>query len=366
MRVTEVYKDVHPFTRGGIERYIHDLSVQLASGGSEVTVLVASDGLPEGCSADLDGFSVSGYPCMGRLLSTPLAPGLSDVFRGVETDVFHFHLPLPNAVISWLLSGRKSPYVVTYHSDIVRQALLLPLYGPFLRRFLTGANQVLATSAAYVRSSKWLSGLDNVSVVPIGADPLRFRPASEEHRAGRGDYALFTGRFRSYKGIRVLLEAWRNFPTRPLVLAGGGPMREEIIRTADSGKLNIRLVEDPTDDELVLLYRGARCLILPSIHRSEAFGMVQVEAMACGTPVISTNLPTGVPWVNENNVSGLTVTYGDASALAEAVLALDDDALRDRLAAGALSRASAMFNGPELLGRVETVLRRAAAGFPDR
>lgn len=143
-------------------------------------------------------------------------------------------------------------------------------------------------------------------------------------------------------------------------------MREEIIRTADSGKLNIRLVEDPTDDELVLLYRGARCLILPSIHRSEAFGMVQVEAMACGTPVISTNLPTGVPWVNENNVSGLTVTYGDASALAEAVLALDDDALRDRLAAGALSRASAMFNGPELLGRVETVLRRAAAGFPDR
>ena len=366
MRVTEVYKDVHPGTRGGIERYVHDLSTHLASGGSEVTVLVASDGLPEGRSVDLDGFTVSGYPCIGRLLSTPLAPGLADVFRRVETDVFHFHLPLPNAVMSWLFSGRNSPYVVTYHSDIVRQALLLPLYGPFLKRFLAGASEVLATSPAYVKSSKWLSGLDNVSVVPIGADPLRFHPGAGVDTAGGGGYTLFTGRFRSYKGIGVLLEAWRNFPARPLVLAGGGPMRDEIIRTADSEKLNIRLVEDPTDDELIQLYRGARCLVLPSIHRSEAFGMVQVEAMACGTPVISTNLPTGVPWVNENNVSGLTVTPGDADALAEAVVSLDDDVLRDRLAAGALSRAIAMFNGPELLGRVETALRRAAAGLPHR
>jgi len=359
LRIIEVYKDVHPYVRGGIERYVHDLSAFLASLGHDVTVLAASDGLPDGGSVRLEGFAVEGYPCAGRLLSTPIAPGLSDILRKSEADVFHFHLPLPTAVMSWILSGSRTPYVVTYHSDIVRQAFLLPFYGPFLRRFLGRAEKVLATSPVYAGSSRWLSGLSNVEAIPIGADTEFFNPGDKTDCAEDSEYFLFVGRFRSYKGIHVLLDAWRMMPDLPLVLAGGGPLRSQILQTASSHKLNIRLVDDPSDEELVRLYRGATSLVLPSIHRSEAFGMVQVEAMACGTPVISTDLSTGVPWANRNGVSGIVVPPGDPEALSDAVRSMTEPSLRGRLASGALERALTYFNAPELLSRVEEALRNA-------
>ncbi len=359
MKIIQVYKDVHPFVRGGIERYVHDLSVFLAASGHEVTVLAASDGLPDGGHVRMEGFTVDGYPCAGRLLSTPISPGLADVLRESEADVFHFHLPLPTAVMSWILSGRRTPYIVTYHSDIVRQAFLLPLYGPFLRRFLGRADRVLATSPAYAGSSRWLAGLSNVEIIPIGADPEIFNPGDEADTREHSDYFLFVGRFRSYKGIHVLLDAWKTMSDLPLLMAGGGPLRSQIIQTVFARKLNIRLVEDPSDEELVRLYRGAASLVLPSIHRSEAFGMVQVEAMACGTPVISTDLRTGVPWVNMDGVSGLVVPPGDPVALSDAVHSMTEPSLRKRLASGALERALTHFNAPELFSRVEAALSNA-------
>lgn len=361
MRVVEVYKDVHPFVRGGIERYVHDLSRHLAGRGHSVEILVAGDRFGGPRDTLGKGITLTAYPCRGRLLSTPVAPGLARILRGIEADVFHFHMPLPTAEMAWLLSGRTAPVVATYHSDIVRQAFLLPLYGPFLRRFLRGARIVLPTSPVYAETSPWLRGLGNLRVVPIGADPFRFSPSGEV-----SDYTLFVGRFRRYKGLEILLETWESFPGRPLVLVGGGPLRGMVERRAAERGLNVRIVEDPADDELVSLYRGARCLVLPSTQRSEAFGMVQVEAMACGTPVISTDLPTGVPWVNQHRVTGLVVPVGDSRALAGAVRAMDDPALRATLSEGAVSRAGILFHGPLLLAEVESILEEAATTAPGR
>jgi rhamnosyl/mannosyltransferase len=361
MKVVEVYKDVHPFVRGGIERYVRDLSVHLARSGHSVQILVAGVGLT-GRGAELgEGITITGYPCVGRFLSTPLSWGLSRILREIDADVFHFHMPLPSAEMSWLLSRRRTPVVVTYHSDIVRQAFLLPLYGPFLRTFLRRARLVLPTSPAYAETSRWLRGLGNLRVVPIGADPLRFSPSG----GTPGDYCLFVGRFRRYKGIEVLLDTWESMPDRPLVMAGGGPLKELMRRRAADGKLNIRIVEDPSDEDLVELYRGARCLVLPSTQRSEAFGMVQVEAMACGIPVISTDLPTGVPWVNQHMVSGLIVPPGDPAALAAAVIRMDTPGFRETLSNGALSRAGILFNGPILLAETESILKEAVEGSPE-
>jgi len=357
VRVVEVYKDVHPFVRGGIERYVHDLSLHLARCGHSVEILVAGTSVPGGAAEIAPGVTVRGYPCIGRVLSTPLSPGLTRILRRVEADVVHFHMPLPTAEIAWLLSGRTTPVVATYHSDIVRQAFAMPVYGPFLRRFLRRARTVLCTSAAYAGTSKWLAGLDNLRIVPIGADPVRFSPAEDPP----GDYFLFVGRFRRYKGIEVLLDAWAASPGRPLVMVGGGPLMGLVRERTRSAGWNVRIVEDPTDGELVDLYRGARALILPSTQRSEAFGMVQVEAMSCRVPVISTDLPTGVPWVNQHRVTGLVVPPGDAAALAAAVREMESPDLRGRLAEGALERARILFNGPLLLSEVEAVLREAAS-----
>jgi rhamnosyl/mannosyltransferase len=359
MRILEVYKDVHPYRSGGIERYIHDLSVHLVARGHRVAVLTAGAGLRERTST-VSGFSVVELPCFGRLLSTPVSFSYRRAMREWRPDVVHFHLPMPTAEVARLLETQGPPYVATYHSDIVRQAFLLPLYGPLLRKFLAGASMVLATSERYAATSPFLAGLANVRVVPIGVNQAQFSPGDGK----RNGYFLFAGRFRSYKGIPVLLSAWRLLTDPPpLVLAGGGPL-EQWIRRASRG-LPLRIDTNPGDEALVDLYRGAEALILPSVKRSEAYGMVQLEAMACGTPVISTDLPTGVPWVNIHGESGLVVPPGDPAALADAVRRiLNDPALRDRLAAGALQRARTVFHSGRLFGEVEECLTEAASGSP--
>lgn len=354
MRLLQVYKDVHPFVRGGIERYIHDLSAFLAQRGHQVTVLVAGRGAGK---SSVSGFGVVEYPCIARVLSNPVSPGLGRILDSIEADAVHFHVPLPSAVMARLLSVSRTPYIVTYHSDIVRQAFLMPLYGPFLRRFLRGAERILATSPVYRDTSPYLAGLSNTEVVPIGTDTSVFTPADGETE---GSYALFVGRFRSYKGIEVLLQAWREFPDRRLVMVGGGPLEGLVSRAVRRDRLNIEVERDPEDGRLLELYRNAGFLVLPSTMRSEAFGMVQTEAMACGVPVISTALPTGVPWVNRHGVSGLVVPPGDPRALAEAVRKMSDPAVRRRLSKGALRRAREEFDSGALFLRVEEILLEAA------
>ena len=142
-------------------------------------------------------------------------------------------------------------------------------------------------------------------------------------------------------------------------MVGGGPLENEVRRRIQKENLNIRIVSNPSDQELVEFYQQARCLVLPSTLRSEAFGMVQTEAMACGIPVISTALSTGVPWVNASGVSGLVVPPGDCAALSAAVRQLDDPLLHSKLAAGALDRAERCFNAADLFARVESLLKEA-------
>lgn len=361
MRILQVYKDVFPLKTGGIERYIHDLSSFLVRRGHEVAVLTAGSGLRQR-SASVSGFTVIELPSFGRVLSNPLSLSYGRAMRQWSPDVTHFHLPLPTAEVARLMDPGKTPFIATYHSDVVRQAFLLPLYGPLLRRFLARASLVLATSGRYARTSPFLKGLKNLRIVPIGVDLAHFRPGTE----GRSDFFLFAGRFRSYKGIHILLEAWKGMATPPpLVLAGGGPM-EKWISERISG-LPVRIVHNPGEEELLALYRTAAALVLPSDRRSEAYGMVQLEAMACGTPVISTDLPTGVPWVNRHMKSGLVVPPGNAPALAEAVARIENDLpLRLELSRGALERARGKFDSQRLFREVEHCLTEAASRSPRR
>lgn len=355
MRVLEVYKDIFPEVKGGIERYIHDLSLFLGSRGHRIEILVAGGG-----RRDIHGIPVTGVPSPGRILSNPVAPGYRRILAGTSADVVHFHLPLPTAVASWLMLTRASrkPYVVTYHSDIVRQAFFMPAYAPVLRRFLREASTVIATSGAYLAGSPYLRSLRNTEVIPIGVDPARFSTGPQ----GDGKYYLFVGRFRKYKGIMVLLDAWKRLKDPPdLILAGGGILEEKVKWTAHEYGLPVTIMKDVTDGELLDLYRNARALILPSTLRSEAYGMVQLEAMACGTPVISSDLNTGVSWVNRHGETGYTFETGNSQSLALAVermQALPD--LGAGLGRAARKRAVNNFNAATLFGKVEECLLRAA------
>lgn len=354
MKVLQVYKDVFPEVTGGIERYVHDLSVFLAGRGHQVEIAVAGGG-----DRSVDGVPVHGVPEICRILSNPLVPGLSRYLNGTTADAVHFHLPLPSAVTAWLGSGNSGgkPWIVTYHSDIVRQAFAMPFYAPILRRFLQGASAVLATSETYAGTSPYLRDLSNVEVVPIGVDPGLFTPAEKPSR----DYFLFVGRFRKYKGISTLLESWRLQDHPPaLVMAGGGKMEKEVLSFAAGNSLPITVRSDVSDPELRELYGNARALILPSTQRSEAYGMVQLEAMACGTPVISSDLPTGVSWLNVHGTTGLHFATGNPQSLADAVRLMDnDDEFRERAGMAARNRALTMFDSKTLFGKVEECLLKA-------
>ncbi|MBD3369902.1 glycosyltransferase [Candidatus Fermentibacteria bacterium] len=356
MRITEVYKGIYPRTMGGIERYIHDAAVYLRSRGHAVDVLLAGS-RPGTRHFEVDDVPVTESPGICTVLSNPISPGLGWLMRRSNAELFHFHVPLPSAVLSWMTwrPGRK--YVVTYHSDIVRQKAALWLYGPLLRLFLKGADTVLATSENYRKSSPYLSGLTNVEILPLGVDTERFSPG-EGGEVGTGDYYLFVGRFREYKGIPLLLDAWKKLADRKLIMVGGGRMRSYIRKRIERERLPVSLRGDVSDDQLVELYRGARALLLPSTMRSEAFGMVLTEAMACGTPVIASNLPTGVSWVCRDGESGLSVPIGDVEALVMAVRKLDDPELRRKLSLGARNRVLAELDSRVVFERLEEVCLR--------
>jgi rhamnosyl/mannosyltransferase len=192
-----------------------------------------------------------------------------------------------------------------------------------------------------------------VAIVPYGLalEPLLAAGSPPNgHLAGAlerlpSPRALFVGRLVYYKGLTVLLDAMA--ATRgSLVIAGDGPLgpalRERVAALGLTGR--VALLPGLADDDVRRLYRACDVFVLPSTERTEAFGLVQVEAMASGLPVVSTDLATGVPWVNEHAVTGLVVRRDDAGALAEGLQRLlDDPALRARLGQAGRRRAVERF-----------------------
>jgi rhamnosyl/mannosyltransferase len=182
-----------------------------------------------------------------------------------------------------------------------------------------------------------------------------------------GPRLLFVGRLVYYKGLHVLLEAAREWPGM-IVIAGDGPLEPTLRAQAAALGLGdrVQFAGRVPDEELPAYYQACDAFVLPSIARTEAFGVVQVEAMAAGLPVVSTRLPTGVPWVNQDGVSGIVVTPDDASALGEALGRLGRDRdLRERLAAGARQRAEALFSRDRMV-RIFRDVVEAVVRSPER
>ena len=178
-----------------------------------------------------------------------------------------------------------------------------------------------------------------------------------------GPRLLFVGRLVYYKGLEVLLDAM-SLCEGSLVIAGEGPLEGALRALVTEKRLGERVLfaGRVADADLPAFYQACDVFVLPSTARTEAFGVVQIEAMAAGKPVISTNLPTGVPWVNQDGVSGLVVTPGDRAALGEALRRLlDDGAFRQRLGEGARRRAQTMFSRERMVAAfkslIDTVVR---------
>lgn len=340
MRVVHCGKFYPPQFHGGLESVLTGLNAELVRRGVRVTAVVAAYGAAG--VDDVAGVRVVRAHSWGLLFSQPLAPYLATLLRQEPGDLVHLHHP--NPLGDWAAardSGR--PLVITHHSEIVRQRYLWPAVGPVVRAALRKARYVAIGSEQLLRTSRELKGFESKArVIPFGIDNARFAPApavverARELRAGWGGrpVVLAVGRMVGYKGFDVLLKAAVGLDA-VVVLVGKGP-EESRLRHLAGGRENVLFAGHVPDDDLPAYYHASDVFCLPSLSIAEAFGMVLLEAMACGKPLVTTSLPTGVSAVNRDGQTGLVVKPGDAGALWEALNTLvRDDPLRARMGAAA-------------------------------
>lgn len=371
MKILQVYKDYYPVV-GGIENHIRLICRGLAAYPEfDTTVLVTNRG-GKTVEEDIEGVRVIKTGRMATVSSAPISLDLFSWMRRLEADITHLHFPYPVGELAYLLAGRSRRVVITYHSDIVRQKYLLQVYKPFLYRLLARADAITVSSPQYIQSSDYLRPLQSKCVViPHGTDLGRFARTPEiDHKvqelrqSHRPPLILFVGLLRYYKGLSFLIEAMANVDARLLVVGEGpqGAEWRELTRKLDLED-KVRFLGRVSDEELVALYHACDVFVLPAIHRSESWGAVQVEAMACGKPVICTELGTGTSFVNVHRETGLVVPPRDSAALASALNELlANEELREEMGRKAEIRAKQEFSHTVMVERLVQFYRAVWMG----
>ena len=349
----------YPPHLGGIERAVESLARGLSRRGVSVEVLVCSEDFSF-CRECIDeNLTVTRVRRCGRISSLPLGLGTFLRTRRLRPDVTHVHVPYPLGEMAALLLPRSTAVVATWHSDIVRQERLKHLYLPLQERFLRRADFLVPTSPPMLENSPQLSRYaEKCRVIHLGIELDRFEATPEREAAAdalRRQWGkptiLFVGRLIEYKGLPTLIAAMRDVPAR-LEIVGAGRLHDSLVAEAKHlGLLDrIHFAGELPDDEVARYMRACAFLALPSTGRNETLGLVQLEAMACGRPVVSTNLPTGVPYANRGGETGLLVPPGNALALREAFLRLlADPAWSDALGAAARLRVREEFSAERMV-----------------
>lgn len=356
LKILHVYKDYFPIL-GGIENHLRTLAEAQAEAGHDVTVLVTNPATLEP-SERINGAQIVRARRLATVASTPLSVDIYFKLRSLKPDITHLHFPYPVGELAQLMAGSQRPYVLTYHSDIVRQQGLLRVYRPFLLHVLRKSQKVIATSERYVKSSRYLSLVsDKCTVIPLSVEPKFFEPAPPLVPKGDRLTLLFVGRHRYYKGVDDLLRALTAVDAK-LLVAGDGPMRPAWTRLTGELALNerVQFLGHVADDALPALYASADVFVLPANSRAEAFGKVLLEAMAAGLPCITTELETGTSYVVKDGVTGLVVPPRDPRALAQAVsLFRDNMDLRRRMGTCGRERVQSHFSTQKMVTSVEEV-----------
>lgn len=364
IRVCHVGK-YYPPAAGGIETHIQTLGHAQSRLGADVSVFCFQHefGIRPLTRSEVETRAGSRVRIRriarwASLFRFDVSPGLvGSLQRAIDdADVVHVHTPNPAVILAMALSRTRRVLVVGHQSDIVRQKALNRLMRPFEDAVYGRAARILANSPLYPAGSEILTRFrDRVTVLPLGIDLEQFltpsaavRNHAERYRASYGSPLwVLVGRLVYYKGIPVALRALQQVPGR-LMIVGAGPLECELRKLAASLSVDSRVIwaGKVSGEELAGAYHAATAFWFPSNARSEAFGLVQVEAMASGCPVINTMIPhSGVSWVSPHDVSGLTVPPDDAGAFAGAVRRiLQEPGLRERLSRGARDRARAEFD----------------------
>ena len=364
LQLGKFYAPVH----GGMESHLQTLCEGLRQ-NVEVEALVSNTGsrtVRETCN----GVPVVRLARLFRVRSASINPSMLFEIRRHPAEIVHLHWPNPMAAAAYLASGHRGRLVVTYHCDVVRQRVLRWLFNPLLTAVLRRACSIIVSSQELLESSPTLQPYrDRCRVIPLGVakryflDPDPAEVQQARLRFGE-ELVLGVGRMVEYKGFEYLIRAIHGTSAR-LLLIGRGPARRRLQRLVAQLKLQDRVcfLGELPEQQLRVLYHAADMLVLPSLDRSEAFGLVQAEAMAAALPVINTALGTGVPSVSLHEVTGLTVPPANAPALAQAIhRLLANKPYRGMLGLAARARAHQLFHSKTMCRRIHALYREMSSG----
>ncbi len=307
---------------GGVEKVVKDIADGL-KGVFSFKVLVANK-KGKTKKEKVNGIDVIRTQGFGIFFSMPISL-IYPIYMKVLSrwaDILHIHLPFPLGVLSYLIVKPSPPLIVTWHSDIVRQKTFLFFYRWFLFKFLEKAHTIVATSYELSYSSSFLRYfLDKTRVVPIGTKIRKTHIDTSHLRDLYGDrVVLFVGRFVYYKGIFHLLSAMEKVNGK-CILIGDGPLKGKIQSYIKEHNIShkVYIVSNVGDDELYVYYRISSLFVLPSIYKSEAYGIVLLEALSNNVPIVTFDLPTGVSFINDGRYRGIRVLLKEKYRLASTI-----------------------------------------------
>lgn len=378
MRILHLGKYYAP-QRGGIERHTQALAEACVQAGDRVAALVHQPpGRWRTSRETIGGVEVRRAGCIAAPVYTPVSPAfpfeLARALRQFKPDVLHLHLPNPSCFAALAMpAARRLPWIVHWHADVPPDApdwrlrLGYRFYRPFEQAVLARAATVVATSQPYVDASqalvRWRS---KVRVVPLGIEAAPVAaPQTQRWPATAGMRLLAVGRLGRYKGFDVLIRALATTADARLLLVGDGECAQELRDLARRCGVEARVAfaGDVDDATLEGAYAAADAFVLPSLDRGEAFGLVLLEAMRAGLPVVASAIAgSGVGFVVVDGESGLLVQPGDADALAAALARLQDPSLRARLGNSGRVRWSERFTLERCVRSMRALYAAAASG----
>ena len=360
--------------RGGVEKVALSLTEGLSSRGIDCDMLCTY------ASRTLSSYSYQAGPCHSRVIplnphgriicvrshltlaQTTLSLHLLHYLRrhAREYDLIHIHHPDPMAAFALLASGYRGRVILHWHSDILSQKLALALFKPFQSWLIRRAETIVGTTPVYLTHSPFLRKVqEKCRCIPIGIVPLR--PDAGRVRSLRRKYApdgtkliLSIGRLVPYKGFEYLIDAMNRLDgSYRLVIGGMGPLlpdlQQRIVRLGLQDRITMAGYVGKSD--LPDWFGACDLFVLSSVMKTEAFGIVQLEAFSCGKPVITSAIEgSGVSWVNRDGVSGINVPTADSDAIAAAVRTVCEDRnLYEQFSKGALERYESCFTHKKMI-----------------
>ncbi|MDE5582991.1 MAG: glycosyltransferase [Ruminococcus sp.] len=369
LRILEVNKSYFPHT-GGIETIVRQYSEEIGkTDGIQLKTLVCRDNFGMTYHENINGVNLTRSGSFGTFFSCPVSLSFIKIFRKMaeNADIVHIHMPFPLADIALMMSGYRKKVVISWHSDIVRQKKLLIIYKPFLKYTLSRADCILTATEGHIKGSEWLKDYSyKCKILPYGLNTEKYSDIkkmpylTEKCTCKKSIKVFFSGRLVYYKGVETLIKAFCHVRGCELFISGQGVLEKNLKEKVQRYGLEktVHFLGFLPENQLKQAYADCDIFVLPSTEKSEAFGIVQLEAMIYGKPVINTSLDSGVPYVSIHGKTGLTVKPENHRQLAKAINYLADNPdIREKFGESAQKRVLTEFNEKDIIKRLYKIFK---------